>query len=539
MKPSLTLLSFVLRSTLLSLIFNANNVVGERSLQKKNILVLLTDDQDVVLGGADHMENVKRYIAEEGTTFTNAFVHTPICCPSRSTMLSGRYLHNGAAHNNSISGNCDGTAWKEKIEPHYTYAVEAQKAGYTTVYAGKYLNQYGILPTGRKDPNPRVPAGWDHWFGLVGNSRYYDYSVVVSDSNGTESTIKTFGKQKDEDYLPHVLQNYTLGLLPKLPEPWLMVVAWPSPHSPFTPASWAVDQFGDLEAPITPNFNASASSMMQKHWLMRQLTPITEQEKKEHIDLSYHRRLETLLTVDEHVGQLHSLLSILGIWDHTVALYTSDNGFQFGQHRLAIDKRHLYENDIRIPFFVRGLDGVWSEKNTTSTDVVVSVDIAPTLWDVMQGQDKLASPQELPSYMDGVSLLRCPHRNGCDRRDFLVSYNGEADPRCGLADCPIPSAGSMWYMPDSWNNTYHCVRTVHQDAVKSGENTIFCSFMDDEDFVEYYNLKTNPYQLDNDIQFLSDSQAQVYKDRLKYLLSCRGVTCRSFPDFVSTAASTA
>lgn len=526
--------SFLVNCIVYSLCLSQTVVnVGASSQSRKNILLLLTDDQDVVLGGADHMPNVDRYIAQQGTTFANAFVHTPICCPSRSTMLSGRYLHNGGAQNNSISGNCDGKEWKESIEPYYTYAVEAQKAGYTTAYAGKYLNQYGILPTGHHDPNPRVPAGWDHWFGLVGNSRYYNYSVVASNSNGTNTQIQAFGDRRDEDYLPHVLQNHTLQLLLTLPEPWLMVVAWPSPHAPFTPAAWALDHFQELTAPLTPNFNATDSSMQQKHWLLRQLPPITETEKSNSIDVAYHRRLETLLTVDDHVGRLHTLLASLGQWERTVALFTSDNGFQFGQHRLAIDKRHLYENDIRVPLIIKGLDqdpnekmntssGRWT-RNATVTDLVVNVDLAPTIFDIVNNHDErnrqTATTLPLPSYMDGLSLLR-PTR----REHFLVTYNGEADPRCGLADCPIPSPGHMWYMPDSFNNTYHCIRTLRQ---QQGENSIFCQFADTENFVEFYNLETNPHQLNNDFPSLLPDELKAYKKRLSVLLSCQGETCRS------------
>jgi N-acetylglucosamine-6-sulfatase len=625
--------------------------------KKKNILILLTDDQDVVISGMQHMTNVQQYLVQQGTTFTNAFVHTPICCPSRSTMLSGRYLHNGAARNNSYSGNCNGLEWQTVIEPNSTYAIEAQRAGYTTAYAGKYLNQYGYMPpttppppnndksddaTDDTDTNddpsssssssssssiPHVPAGWNHWFGLIGNSRYYNYSIVVSSDNGTTSTIQHHQDVYPQDYLPLVLQQYTLELLPTLAEPWLLVVAWPSPHAPFTPEPWAVNVYANRTAPYTPHFNASDRYMQQKHWLLRQLPPITLDEKTLQIDIMFRRRLETLLTVDEHIGQLQQLLSSLPMmgqqahkivqdtdnkdkqpqqesscsstmWDRTVTIYTSDNGFQFGQHRLAIDKRHLYEFDIRVPLIVRGLD--LFRQNYTSHRLVVNVDLAPTIWDLIHmssisaterdDEDGIAKddgyteelmsrvPLPLPDYMDGLSLLRggtarhsrrqsshpvgipgkCPdhHHDEHVRHDFLISYNGEGDPKCGVADCPIPPKGTMWYMPDSLNNTYHCVRTMifslfhehdshldndgasdidDQDFTMNNiqENSIFCQFEDNENFIEFYNLTSNPHQLDNDYDTLSPVEVQRYKQRLQELKTCQGPSCRRRPGCMS------
>ncbi|KAG7343162.1 sulfatase [Nitzschia inconspicua] len=97
------------------------------------------------------MPRVDRLLRQQGTKLENYFTHTPICCPSRSTILSGRYLHNGAALNNSLSGNCHGDELRTGIEPNATFAVLAQQAGYRTGFAGKYLNQYGTGPRGQEE----------------------------------------------------------------------------------------------------------------------------------------------------------------------------------------------------------------------------------------------------------------------------------------------------------------------------------------------------------------------------------------------------
>jgi len=163
------------------------------------------------------MPLLQKLLAEQGTTFSNSFVHTPICCPSRSSILSGRYLHNGVALNNSVTGNCNGELWQEGAEKE-TYAVHAQTAGYQTAYAGKYLNQYGTrtspgCPTGKEAGCKRVPPGWDRWMGLVGNSRYYGYNTVKSEDGGQTAFVQQHGTDFDQDYLPNLVANRTLELI--------------------------------------------------------------------------------------------------------------------------------------------------------------------------------------------------------------------------------------------------------------------------------------------------------------------------------------
>jgi len=137
--------------------------------KKPNIILLLTDDQDVVLGSLDFMPILKRLLIERGTQFNNAFVHSPICCPSRMSILSGRYLHNlngGNPVNNSISGGCDGREnWRAGAEMA-TFATYAKENGYNTSFAGKYLsalNDVGYEDALRGTPGCptclRVPPG--------------------------------------------------------------------------------------------------------------------------------------------------------------------------------------------------------------------------------------------------------------------------------------------------------------------------------------------------------------------------------------------
>jgi N-acetylglucosamine-6-sulfatase len=492
---------------------------GADDVQRPNILLLLTDDQDVMLGSFDHMPKVQKLLQEQGMTFTNAFVHTPICCPSRSSILTGRYLHNAGVRNNSISGNCYGQDWKERMENEHTYAVDAKRAGYTTAYTGKYLNEYGF------NHSVDIPEGWDHWLGLIGNSHYYNCSLIEG-GIGKPTKVVTYGDVYPDDYLPNIMQHQVLEWFSTLSEPWLIVMAWPTPHGPFTPAPWAAGTMSDYHPPITENYNASSLYMQQKHWLLRQLLPLTE-DTADQVDKYYQMRLEALKSVDKHVGTMMQHLEQSGQVENSVIMYTSDNGFQFGQHRLSIDKRHLYENDIRVPFCIRG-PGI--PPNSTSDRIVANIDIAPSILDMVMVQQKSSTSsasviKDSITTMDGSSFwkyVRGQPDTGAfaKRHDLLITYHGEGQEPCGMANCPPPLDG-IWWMPDSFNNTYHCVRTLRTE-----EDSIYCRFEDDERYVEFYNLTKNPHQLDNDYADLETWQIQRYEHRLQELMNCQGATCR-------------
>ena len=527
--------------------------------QKTNILVLLTDDQDVLLGSFDtakYMPIVHERLQQKGITFEKGgLVHVPICCPSRSSLLTGKYLHHGSlAKNNSFEGDCYSKDWKLYEEDHHTLAVHAQAAGYTTLYAGKYLNRYGHNQTNLQDS---IPKGWDYWLGLEGNSRYYNYTLVEKKPD-TKVQLHHHKDSYPEDYLPLVLEEYTLSVLPTLPEPWLAIVAWPTPHGPFTPEPKYAEEYPQTESPKNMDFNATSDSQLAKHWLLRQLGVITNQTAILMEEI-YRNRLRALKTVDDHIGKLldwlettnvpataekrdestetkalpqRKLGSTQAMIDRTFILYTSDNGFQFGQHRLSIDKRHLYEHDVRVPFVVRGpKNHIAVENLTLSKETIVStIDIAPTVLDIVsEGVQETQLSRRLSSAvarMDGLSfwnfLKHLPEQAYNDpfseRTDLLISYHGEGNQKCGLSECPAPLDG-LWWMPDSYNNTYHCVRTLKKNDNQKGEDSIYCVFYDDEDFVEYYNLLENPHQLGNDYSSLTDTESEHYERRLKELLS--------------------
>ncbi|XP_076140143.1 glucosamine (N-acetyl)-6-sulfatase (Sanfilippo disease IIID), b [Alosa pseudoharengus] len=471
-----------------------------------NIVLIVTDDQDVQLGGLTPMKKTKQLIGDAGVTFSNAFTVTPLCCPSRSSILTGKYPHNHEVRNNSLSGNCSSPAWQKDSES-LAFPVLLSKSGYQTFFGGKYLNQYGKKEAGGVD---HVPPGWDHWNALVGNSVYYNYSLSV---NGQE---EKHGDDYHKDYLTDLIVNRSLDFLnDRSPQhPFFIMLSPPAPHSPWTAAPQYQKSFSDVKAPRDGSFNKAGKD---KHWLLRQpVSPMPESSVK-YLDDAYQKRWQTLLSVDDMVEILVKKLEELKELDNTYIFFVSDNGYHTGQFSLPIDKRQLYEFDIRVPLMVRG-PGV--KAKLVLPTPVLNIDLGPTILDIagvnltevnMDGQSFL--PQMAPSL-----------RNGTARSFFLVEYTGEGnaseDPACpklgpGLAHC-FPDCTCE----DAFNNTYACVRTL------TGCNLQYCEFADNESFVEVYNLTSDPHQLENIVKKVDPALLQTMNQRLIKLQSCVGSSCR-------------
>ena len=139
----------------------------DSSFKPPNILFFLTDDQDSE--SLEPLSKARHWIAEQGVTFENAFVTVPLCCASRSSILTGLYQHNTKVFNNSIDGNCYGSQWRNHMEKN-TYATALKSNGYTTYYAGQYLPCYCSVENELIYDDLSVPPGWDNWAALCGRS---------------------------------------------------------------------------------------------------------------------------------------------------------------------------------------------------------------------------------------------------------------------------------------------------------------------------------------------------------------------------------
>uniref|UniRef100_A0A8C2I2R0 N-acetylglucosamine-6-sulfatase n=1 Tax=Cyprinus carpio TaxID=7962 RepID=A0A8C2I2R0_CYPCA len=437
----------ILHFMLICVTLHCNNLAEAKMNPRANIVLILTDDLDVSIGG------MVSILSRKIGFVVSVFVASPLCCPSRASILTGKYPHNHHVVNNTLEGNCSSTAWQKTQEPE-TFPAFLQKQGtYQTFFAGKYLNEYGNKKAGGVE---HVPSGWDHWFALERNSKYYNYTLSV---NGR---AQRHGQNYSEDYLTDVLD---------------------------------------------------------KHWLIRQAkTPMTN-SSVEFLDKAYRKRWRTLLSVDDLVEKVVRKLEVRGELSNTYVIFTSDNGYHTGQFSLPVDKRQLYEFDIRVPLLVRGPN---IKPNQTSPLLIANVDLGPTILDI-------AGYNVNETQMDGMSFLPIMTSKGNSstwRSDILVEYEGEgsntSDPACLLLGPGVSECFPDCVCEDSYNNTYACVRTVAQAA-----NLQYCEFDDNEVFVEVYNLTADPFQLTNIAKSIDQEVLEKMNHRLMMLQSCSGQSCRT------------
>jgi arylsulfatase A-like enzyme len=443
---------------------------------RPNILFILADDLDVE--GASHMPRLKALIADQGITFTSFFVTETICCPSRASILTGQYPHNHQILFNvpPLGGFAK---FRERGGETSTIATWLRAAGYRTALFGKYMNGYPA------NTPQYVPPGWAAWHGTFDNENYFNYRV------NEDGTVRSYG-DKPEEYETDVNAAKIVRFLEEAEsrdsEPWFVYFAPYAPHGdprlglgqegPALPAPRHNAAFPNAMAPRTPSFNEADVSDKPAHVRRARLTPGQEAV----LDQLYRERLRSLLAVDEAIDRFVRTLTRLGELPNTYVIFTSDNGYHLGQHRFMSGKFTLYEEDTRVPAFIRG-PGVPVKQRRD--DLALNIDWAPTFAEL--------AGANAPETVDGRSLVPLLlHRPAVKdwRQDFLVEI----------------------YRPTG--DIERALRTRTQSYAEYSRGPR-----------ELYDLRADPYQLRN--LFTGDTSAvAALSRRLNDLAVCAGRSCR-------------
>jgi N-acetylglucosamine-6-sulfatase len=420
---------------------------SEARTSKPNIVFIYSDDQDV--DTMRFMPKTNKQLAANGVTFKNMFTTTPLCCPTRATFLRGQYSHNTNVRSNTLPEG----GYEKFVRSGYRrdhLGVWLQRGGYATGHVGKVMNGYVQSSRGKKLP------GFDYFVG----ERPYHADRVRS----------------------HALR-FVKARAPKA-KPFYLSVSPLEPHSPFWFPKRYADLYPNAKRPRTPNFNEDNVSD-KPAWISERprLTP----EQVANYDKEYRKRIRGVRAVDDLVGSLVAELRRQGELGNTYFIYSSDNGYMQGAHRLH-SKREPYEESIRVPLIIRG-PGLAS--GVARTHIATSNDIAPTIMNFAKLPKK--------AFFDGRSLRPVAVRSPATGTNWRTA------------------TGIEWLGPQDDPKRYYGVRTA------SGEKYVYHTATGEE---EYYDLSVDPYELENKADDPAVAgRVSALKVRADRLLGCRADEC--------------
>lgn len=513
---------------------------GSKDQGRPNIVLIQADD--ATIGDLRYMPTVRRQLLRRGTDFGKFFNSYPLCCPARTTLLTGQFSHNHGVLSNFFSndgGYYTFDSLPGKLNQRNSLGPWLQEGGYRTALIGKFLNEYGARD--RRE----VPPGWDQWAGLLDNSTYdyFNYAMNVNgkvrfygDRDYAKQQLKlariaherpptdflellalfqeafvpydSFGSQRNRDYTMDVGGGYAARFVRRAApskRPFFLYYSPPGPHAedtnhaqglrpgapepdPRPPARYR-HTFDDVPLPRPPSFNEADVSDKLSNISSQ---PLLTGEQIETIEANYRGRLGAVRAIDDQVGRILKQLRRARELHNTYVIFNSDNGYLQGEHRIRSSKFLPYEGSIRTPTVISG-PGVRKDRRLGRT--AIDVDLAPTILDIAN-----VKPGRV---MDGISLL--PAARG--------------DKRLPRRDVPLEALRPLFkfFTPiTAFDLPYYGVRT---DRYKY----IHWSF----DESELYDLREDPDEL---VNLAADPAYAGLVARLEAeasrLQECAGADCR-------------
>ncbi len=492
----------------------ASAATAEPPLGKPNIVMVIADDMRV--DDLRFAPNVRRLVGDSGLTFQNSFASYPLCVPSRATLLTGQH-----AHNHKVYWHDPPYAYAA-FDDSRTIATSLTAAGYRTGLIGKYINGYGP-DTSRVSGQPSyryVPRGWSDWRGSITgplpgvHGGTYHYFDIPFNANGR------IDNSHRGQYSTDVIGNLSVQTATKFArgsKPFFLYVSYVAPHagspergdppirakdssgkswkfvSPARP-DWVRGRYDDVitrGAGLPRGGGPAEADVSDKPQRYRTLVEPSRRERGWIRDVT-RQRAEAVHVVDEQVGRLITRLKRSGEWSNTVFMFTSDNGYYLGEHRLRSGKATPYEPSLRVPFLVTG-PGMRSGQDRN--DPISGVDVTATILDLAD-----AEPPRRP---DGAS--RVP--------TMLQGDRGWRTPI--LTETAIP--GSRTH-----------VRGFDDERTSIGVRTARYSFVVNRNGAdELYDLVTDPTEDHNVFRDPDHRKVRVALKRVwTQIRNCDGAECR-------------
>ena len=405
--------------------------------ERPSFVVIQTDDQTLdglyasfrAYPGAPAlraMPNTLDLIGKRGMSWNRYYVPYPLCCPSRASLLTGRYNHNNNVRgNNPPNGGYTGFSFRGAAS--HNIATWLQGAGYRTIHAGKFLNGYGDEPF---DDGTTVPPGWDAWYSVVkADTHHYFYGYTLNVNGQLQGPFgesgswdtREYGLRDDfgcpfapetgppcyhlDDKLTEIATSEMAATPPE--QPFYLQVDYSGPHGDFRrpagpePAPRNYNLFSGVRLPHDRSEGLDEGNVNDKPRFIRDADHLTPTEKRTY-RVYYQKQLDSLRTIDDGVGRIIDTLGGLGRLRNTYVIFISDNGFFFGEHRLLGGKFLAYEPATHMPFLIRG-PGI--KPGSSTGELAANIDIAPTLLELAGAEaDKSIDGRSLVPYLEDPDL---------------------------------------------------------------------------------------------------------------------------------------
>jgi arylsulfatase A-like enzyme len=487
---------------------------GERShaaSSKPNIIMFTTDDQTV--RDLIAMPKTQALLGAQGADFLHAYVSMSLCCPSRITVQTGQY-----AHNHHVMGNTPPQGGYTVFNDRNDLPVWLQQAGYRTIHIGKMPNGFGT-----ETNETYVPPGWGPYNGGAGPGEFYGFIKPASayfgfalDENGVLSQYPADAYQTDT-YSDLAVQRIDAHFANHANDPLYMQVQFFAPHDPADPAPRHVGAFATSLLPIDKSFNEK-NVKDKPGWIrkIRRFGPGLIAK----IQTRYQHRLESLLSVDDAIERIVNELNARGQLGNTYIIFTSDNGFMQGQHRLHQGKFAPYEPSIKVPLLIRG-PGI--APGSQPRAMVWNGDITATILKIADANPGL--PQ------DGRSLLpyaRDPNLRST--RPILI----ETGPPGATNEpgTPVSAASgrrvhfSKYVKNLDQDHTAQIARAIIAPRYRGIRTGRYLLVKYSDGSRELYDLKRDPLELDSKYKDSRYFPVRKYLlKKLKALVLCRGAAC--------------